>query len=227
MQDHVCSPLVEALKAAAGAEYEGVLEARLAAIGVPFATEADLRAGGFARTPVRRSLAFSQTQMLVLMLVCSHACRCQDVRLEAPIAVRGRVVHWIDSKASFADPLVHREKARTQTMPHIAHMRACTYALPRIPLLTLLTWHWRCAQGVPQFQAYVNRYGPGLVIYWLGFVDELAAAQPDVALADAFPDEADIQRLPALPLPLLPPRAAAPAVARDEAGSGELEAAPA
>jgi hypothetical protein len=39
----------------------------------------------------------------------------QDVRLEAPIAVRGRVVHWIDSKASFADPLVHREKARTHT----------------------------------------------------------------------------------------------------------------
>ncbi len=52
-QDHVCSPLVESLKAAAGAEYEGVLEARLSAAGVPFATEADLRAGGFARTPVR------------------------------------------------------------------------------------------------------------------------------------------------------------------------------
>jgi hypothetical protein len=44
---------VEALKAAAGAEYEGVLEAALTAIGVPFASEADLRADGFARTPVR------------------------------------------------------------------------------------------------------------------------------------------------------------------------------
>lgn len=56
-------------------------------------------------------------------------------------------------------------------------------------------------QGLPQFQAYVNRYGPGLVIYWLGFPEELAGSHPDVALADAFPDEADIQRLPALPLP--------------------------
>ena len=34
------------------------------------------------------------------------------MRLEVPIAVRGRVVHWIDSKASFADPIVHREKVR-------------------------------------------------------------------------------------------------------------------
>ncbi len=86
---------------------------------------------------------------------------------------------------------------------------------------------------MPQFQAYVNRYGPGLVIYWLGYVDELASSQPDVALADAFPDEADIQRLPALPLPLLlPPLSAAatpaamPPVA-EEAASSASEGAPA
>ncbi len=54
-QDCICSPLVESLKAAAGAEYEGVLEARLTSLGVPFASEADLRAGGFARTPVRHA----------------------------------------------------------------------------------------------------------------------------------------------------------------------------
>ncbi len=92
----------------------------------------------------------------------------------------------------------------------------------------MLTWHTH-AQGVPQFQAYVNRYGPGLVIYWLGYVDELASSQPDVALADAFPDEADIQRLPALPLPLLlPPLSAAamPALVEEEA-RGASEGAPA
>ena len=33
-----------------------------------------------------------------------------DVKLELPIAVRGRVVNWIDSKASFCDPIVHYEK---------------------------------------------------------------------------------------------------------------------
>ena len=101
----------------------------------------------------------------------------QDVRLEVPIAVRGRVVFWIDRKASFADPLVHAEK------------------------------------GLPQFQAYVNRYGPGLVIYWMGYVAELDT-HPQVALASSFPSSADINRLPggAAPMPLpaagaLPPPA--------------------
>jgi hypothetical protein len=30
-----------------------------------------------------------------------------DIKLELPIAVNGRIVNWIDSKASFCDPLVH------------------------------------------------------------------------------------------------------------------------
>ncbi len=59
-------------------------------------------------------------------------------------------------------------------------------------------------QGLPQFQAYVNRYGPGLVIYWLGFVDELNT-HPQVMLMDSFPAAGDIRTLPALPLPPPPP----------------------
>ena len=30
-------------------------------------------------------------------------------------------------------------------------------------------------RGAEQFQGYVNRFGPGMVIYWLGVIDELAA----------------------------------------------------
>ena len=72
----MCSPLVEALKAAAGAEYEGVLEARLQALGIPFATEADLRAEGFARTPVRMHLGAvcCITQLTQLALVAARMC---------------------------------------------------------------------------------------------------------------------------------------------------------
>jgi hypothetical protein len=108
------------------------LEESLAAEGIPFVTEKDLRADRHARTP--------------------------DIKLEVPIAVKGRIVNWIDSKASFSDPLVHVEK------------------------------------GVEQFQGYVNRFGPGMVIYWHGIIDELDT-DPNVLLVDAFPDSKDIVKL--------------------------------
>jgi hypothetical protein len=130
--DHHASPAVDALRHNAGKEYEELLEEMLAAEGIPFVTERDLRADGHARTP--------------------------DIKLEVPIAVRGRIVNWIDSKASFSDPLVHVEK------------------------------------GVEQFQGYVNRFGPGMVIYWHGIVDELND-DPNVLLVDAFPHSSDIVKL--------------------------------
>jgi hypothetical protein len=106
----------------------------LTKLGVPFVTEQALRAEGHAKTP--------------------------DIKLELPIAVKGRVVNWIDSKASFCDPLVHVER------------------------------------GAEQFQGYVNRFGPGMVVYWLGVIDEVAdESVGDVLLVDDFPDEADVVKL--------------------------------
>ena len=72
--DHVASPAVDALRHTAGKEYELLLEEKLAALGIPFVTEDALRAEGHAKTP--------------------------DIKLELPIAVRGRVVNWIDSKVN-------------------------------------------------------------------------------------------------------------------------------
>jgi hypothetical protein len=159
-QDHLCSPLVELPKAAAGALHEAALEAALRAEGIPFVSEADLRQDGFARTPVRpRHARFAAARTFA----SCDAARSQDVRLDVPIAVRGRVVFWIDSKASFGDPHVHAEK------------------------------------GMPQFQAYVNRYGPGLVLYWFGYVAELDT-HPQVALSATFPPSKDIERLPGAPV---------------------------
>jgi len=38
-----------------------------------------------------------------------------------------------------------------------------------------------------QLQGYVNRYGPGMVIYWFDFVDELSSA--DILICKDFPTE--------------------------------------
>ena len=138
--DHVASPAVDASRHSAGREYEDLLEEKLRSLGVPFVSEGSLRAEGHAKTP--------------------------DVKLELPIAVRGRVVNWIDSKASFCDPIVHYER------------------------------------GAEQFQGYVDRFGPGMVVYWLGVVDEIAEeseSRGDVLVVDDFPDESEVTKLKLTP----------------------------
>ncbi len=53
-----------------------------------------------------------------------------------------------------------------------------------------------------QYWPYYNRFGPGLVIYWFGFVDESVAGHhgKGVAVMDAFPDASRITRItPVLP----------------------------
>ncbi|GLI68756.1 hypothetical protein VaNZ11_013209 [Volvox africanus] len=45
-----------------------------------------------------------------------------------------------------------------------------------------------------QYCTYVNRYGPGMVIYWFGFVQDLNT-DPQVLLCDDFPDSASIIKI--------------------------------
>ncbi|KAK3272094.1 hypothetical protein CYMTET_19594 [Cymbomonas tetramitiformis] len=75
--DPLCSPYADTLRHSIGVEYEELLQRRLHGAGVPFRTEDDLRAEGRAKTP--------------------------DVWFDVPIGVNGKVVNWIDSKASFCD----------------------------------------------------------------------------------------------------------------------------
>jgi hypothetical protein len=105
--------------------------------GIAFRGEEELRAEGQAKTP--------------------------DVKLDVPIAVKGRIVNWIDSKASFCDQWTYKNK------------------------------------GLEQFQGYVNRYGPGMVIYWFGYLADLNN-HPDVYLIDDFPPEEEIICLPMPPV---------------------------
>ncbi|KAG7380332.1 hypothetical protein PHYPSEUDO_007304 [Phytophthora pseudosyringae] len=48
--------------------------------------------------------------------------------------------------------------------------------------------HTHETENASQLQGYVNRYGPGLVIYWFGHVAQLSS-DSDILIADSFPLE--------------------------------------
>jgi CDAN1-interacting nuclease 1 len=79
--NHACTALAAQVKRCIGLEYEYVLEQKLAAHDIPFFNEGELRERGDAKTP--------------------------DALLSVPLLVRGRIVMWIDSKATFGDPDSH------------------------------------------------------------------------------------------------------------------------
>lgn len=119
----------------------------------------------------------------------SHpACLCMQV----PIAVQGRIVNWIDSKATFGDDKTHRCGAlelRTHMRGPICFCSASDEmrfdALMPTPHSKIGTRFPPCRdQALGQYQKYVNRFGPGLVIYWHGFIRDLSQLEGG-ALADS------------------------------------------
>lgn len=78
-----------------------------------------------------------------------------------------------------------------------------------------------------QYERYVNRFGPGLVIYWHGHLAGLASPDAPVLLLDRFPPPADVLTLPRLPLSLaqrpLPPLGSSEGGGRAAGGKGGSE----
>ncbi|KAL3916023.1 MAG: hypothetical protein SGPRY_006994 [Prymnesium sp.] len=81
-------PYVDTVKRLVGIEYECVLQQKLMMSNVPFITEEEMRSRGDAKTP--------------------------DALLTVPLLARGRVVNWIDSKATFGDPTSHAQYYESQ-----------------------------------------------------------------------------------------------------------------
>ncbi len=131
-------PSSDAARHSAGDEYEVKLYDALGAAGIAYWTEKNLRDSGHHKTP--------------------------DARLRVPIAVNGRIICWIDSKATFGDEGQHASYRELQ------------------------------------YEKYSNRYGPGMVIYWHGYLADLQKLEENVLLVDDFPDIMDIVTLPQLPL---------------------------
>ena len=92
--DEFYAPAADRIKQSIGMEYEFILMEKLRLLGVPFVPEEELRALGYPKTP--------------------------DVKLVVPIAVDGRVVHWIDSKASFGDR-TNLVNAKDQFQSYVNH----------------------------------------------------------------------------------------------------------
>lgn len=81
LADINCGPASDAARHAAGLEFEEKLNQALHEAGIAHWTERNLRDAGHHKTP--------------------------DARLRVPIAVQGKIICWIDSKATFGDERQH------------------------------------------------------------------------------------------------------------------------
>ncbi|CAL4089047.1 unnamed protein product, partial [Meganyctiphanes norvegica] len=88
LEDDVYGPFADSIKHSIGHEYEFLLKQQLDALNISYQNEDDLRSKGYDKTP--------------------------DIKLDIPIAVDGRVINWIESKASFGDRDSHKTYLKDQ-----------------------------------------------------------------------------------------------------------------
>ena len=132
--DEDYGPVIDAIKNVSGNEYEIKMERILREKGIQFIKESELREKGYDKTP--------------------------DFKFESPVYLKssGKIISWVDSKATFGDEISHAEYYETQ------------------------------------YKFYLNRFGSGLVIYWLGYVKDIencynSLSYRSVIVSDHFPDE--------------------------------------
>lgn len=131
--DHWSGPWHDRRRHVVGLKYEHLLLDELRNLGLEFESEDDLRNRGCYKTP--------------------------DVLLRVPVAFRGNVVRWIDSKAKFADVTTLNRDYKSSIM------------------------------------SYVGRYGPGMVIYWFGAVEDgksRMGTDSNVLIVEEFPREVEM-----------------------------------
>ncbi|KAF4150669.1 TPD motif-containing protein [Phytophthora infestans] len=90
-----------------------------------------------------------------------------------------------------------REKGLSKT-PDVRLLLPIGVKDPRTGQLHVVNWidskamfgdrHTHETENASQLQGYVNRYGPGMVIYWFGHVAQLSSDN-DILITDAFPLE--------------------------------------
>eukprot|EP00088_Acartia_fossae_P029356 TRINITY_DN3019_c0_g1_i6.p1 TRINITY_DN3019_c0_g1~~TRINITY_DN3019_c0_g1_i6.p1 ORF type:complete len:369 (-),score=73.67 TRINITY_DN3019_c0_g1_i6:1099-2205(-) len=88
LNDHCYGPIAESIKHSIGEEHEQKIKDKLKELNIPFSDEHVLRSRGYDKTP--------------------------DVKLEVPVAVNGKIINWIESKALFGDRESHEGYLRDQ-----------------------------------------------------------------------------------------------------------------
>lgn len=125
IQDQLQGLVTDSLRHVVGKDYEQILEKELKQNNISYIDEEAQRRMGQDVTP--------------------------DFRLTVPIAVNGKPVCWIDSKALFGDGKSHKIYLDSQLL------------------------------------SYWNRFGPGLVIYWVGYEENIELLAPEVQVSHCLP----------------------------------------
>ncbi|XP_053674545.1 CDAN1-interacting nuclease 1 [Anopheles nili] len=126
--ENMDGPVTDIVRRCIGEEYEIRLKKLARDAGMFFYDEGDLRRTGYDKTP--------------------------DLKMAVPFIFRGKVVNWIESKASFGDMDSHKRYIKDQ------------------------------------LASYGNRFGPGIVIYWFGYLESIADCPENgssVIVTDGFP----------------------------------------
>ncbi|XP_032403811.1 CDAN1-interacting nuclease 1 isoform X1 [Xiphophorus hellerii] len=104
-----------------------------------------------------------------------------DIILEVPVAVEGHIIHWIESKASFGDDHSHRTYLNEQFWSYWNSFRMCSW--------NAMSYISKPPTGSESCRHFL-RFGPGLVIYWYGFIEELDCQRDrGILLKDCFPTD--------------------------------------
>jgi hypothetical protein len=180
--DPLYSPAMDALRTAVGREWEDALLAHLRRLDVPHMDEAEMRALGYARTP--------------------------DAVLREPIAVRiplcgggGAAVHVNGSNSAASLARLQLDGEDAPFAPPSAGPPTETTVV--VKWIESKAWFGDPPSHVSylrdQYWPYYNRFGPGLVLYWFGFVAEPAGVgqheHRGIAVLDAFPSDDRITRI--------------------------------
>ncbi|KAM9355758.1 CDAN1-interacting nuclease 1 isoform 1-T2 [Pholidichthys leucotaenia] len=160
INDCCYGPLVDCIKHAIGHEHEVLLRDKLKEKNLSFLDENQLRTMGYDKTP--------------------------DIILEVPIAVEGHIVHWIESKASFGDDQSHRNYLNEQFWSYWnrkSFLKGKHFQDDEMQISEVKSW-------LLMHPTDFYRFGPGLVIYWYGFIGELDCQRDrGILLKDCFPTD--------------------------------------